>query len=336
MYKVSVIGCGGIAQVHGAVLTALDGVQLTACCDIVPEKAAAFAEKFRCTPYTDFEELLEKEKPDAVHLCTPHYLHTPMAVKAAEMGIHVFTEKPPVISREEWDFLQKAAEKVRIGICVQNRYNPNVQKALEMLSSGAMGAVKGGRACVFWDRGADYYASGDWRGKWKTEGGGALINQSIHTLDLMIQLGGPVARVKGTVSTDRLADAIEVEDNAHAVLDFASGARGLIYTTNNYTCDAPVMVECVFENATWQMIGDKLFRVEDGVPVLHLDGAIAATVADKAYWGAGHAAQIAHYYDCLARGEKFPIDGRSAYPALELVKGIYTSSDEKRWVEMQG
>ncbi|MBR6753430.1 MAG: Gfo/Idh/MocA family oxidoreductase, partial [Clostridia bacterium] len=125
MFKVCVIGCGGIAQVHGAALTNMENVTLAACCDIVPEKAQAYAEKFHCTPYTDYETLLDKEQPDAVHLCTPHYLHTPMAEAAAERGIHVFTEKPPVISWDEWERLQKAGEKVRIGVCVQNRYNPN-------------------------------------------------------------------------------------------------------------------------------------------------------------------------------------------------------------------
>lgn len=338
-FRVGLIGCGGISGAHIPVLKAMENVEITAVADIHPERVQAAAEKTGARIMPSWQDLIVSTDVDVVHVLTPHYLHAPMAIAALKAGKHVLTEKPMASTLADAKALIEASEAENspvLGVIFQNRYNPANIELMKIAHGGAYGKLLGMRASVNWHREAPYYTQSGWRGAWSTEGGGSLINQSIHTLDLMIQLGGPVARVKGTVSTDRLADAIEVEDNAHAVLDFASGARGLIYTTNNYTCDAPVMVECVFENATWQMIGDKLFRVEDGVPVLHLDGAIAATVADKAYWGAGHAAQIAHYYDCLARGEKFPIDGRSAYPALELVKGIYTSSDEKRWVEMQG
>ena len=320
MYKVSVIGCGGIAQGHGAVLTALDGVQLTACCDIVPEKAAAFAEKFRCTPYTDFEELLEKEKPDAVHLCTPHYLHTPMAVKAAEMGIHVFTEKPPVISREEWDFLQKAAEKVRIGICVQNRYNPNVQKALEMLSSGAMGAVKGGRACVFWDRGADYYASGDWRGKWKTEGGGALINQSIHTLDLLLMFLGRPDKVLCHMANRHLQGVIEVEDTVEAYVE-CKGCRGIFFATNAYAGNAPVLVEIVTEKGLMRLEGDGLDIIRDGKKETFQFE--MPTPMGKSYWGSGHYACVQDFYRCMQENKPFRNDVRGVKDTIETMLQMY-------------
>lgn len=337
-FRVGLIGCGGISGAHIPVLKAMENVEITAVADIRPERAQAAAEACGARVAPSWQDLITYDDIDVVHILTPHYLHAPMAIEALKAGKHVLTEKPMASTLADAKALIAASEAENapvLGVIFQNRYNPANIELMRIAHSGECGKLLGMRASVNWHREAPYYTESGWRGAWSTEGGGSLINQSIHTLDLMIQLGGPVARVKGTISTDRLRDAIEVEDNAHAVLDFASGARGLIHVSNNYATDAPVFVECVFENATWQMIGDKLFRVENGVPQLQLDGGISATVAAKAYWGAGHPAQIKHYYECLEKGEEFPIDGRSAYPALELVKGIYASSDADDWYDMQ-
>lgn len=338
-FRVGLIGCGGISGAHIPVLKAMENVEIVAVADPRAERAQAAAEKTGARIEASWESLIACLDIDVVHVLTPHYLHAPMAIAALQAGKHVLTEKPMASTLEDAQALVRAAEAENapvLAVIFQNRYNAANIELTRIARSGEYGKLLGMRASVNWHREAPYYTESGWRGVWATEGGGSLINQSIHTLDLMIQLGGPIARVKGTISTDRLADAIEVEDNAHAVLDFASGARGLIHVSNNYTCDAPIFLECVFENATWQMIGDKLFRVENGVPVLALDGTAAVTVADKAYWGSGHFAQIRHFYDCLEKGEKFPIDGRSAYPALELVKGIYSSSEKRDWVDMKG
>lgn len=320
MFRVCVIGCGGIAQVHGAALTAMEGVILAACCDIVPEKAVAYAEKFHCTPYTDYETLLDKEKPDAVHLCTPHYLHTPMAEMAAERGIHVFTEKPPVISREEWGRLQKAGDKVRIGVCVQNRYNPNNEKALSLLSSGEMGSVKGARACVFWDRGKDYYASGDWRGKWETEGGGALINQSVHTLDLMLLFLGKPDIISCHMANRRMQGIIEVEDTVEAYLQ-SGEKRGIFFATNAYAGNAPVMVEIVTEKGTLHLEDDWLeIKKEGKTERLTFE---MPTPVGKGYWGSGHFACIQDYYHCMEKGLPFRNDLQGVKTTIETMLTMY-------------
>ena len=136
--KSAVIGCGGIAQVHGAVLRDMESANLIACADIIPQRAQAFGEKFGARAYSSLEELLEKEQPEVVHLCTPHYLHTPMAKLCAQRGIHVFTEKPPVIDREQWQAFSSLGDipGVRVGVCFQNRYNPSVRLLRELLESG--------------------------------------------------------------------------------------------------------------------------------------------------------------------------------------------------------
>lgn len=320
MFKVCVIGCGGIAQVHGAALTNMEKVTLAACCDIVPEKARAYAEKFHCTPYTDYETLLDKEQPDAVHLCTPHYLHTPMAEAAAERGIHVFTEKPPVISWDEWERLQKAGEKVRIGVCVQNRYNPNNEKAMAILSSGEMGSVKGARACVFWDRGKYYYASGDWRGKWATEGGGALINQSVHTLDLLLLFLGKPDIVSCHMANRRLQGIIEVEDTVEAYLQ-SGEKRGIFFATNAYAGNAPVMIEIVTEKGTLHLEDDWLDIKKEG-KTEHLTFEMP-TPMGKGYWGSGHFACIQDYYHCMEQGIPFRNDLQGVKTTVETMLTMY-------------
>ena len=193
------------------------------------------------------------------------------------------------------------------------------------------GRLIGARAMICWHRTAPYYTQSPWRGRWDTEGGGALINQSIHTLDLLSYLGGPIRRVKGHISTDLLADAIEVEDNAHAVFEYESGATGVIYATNNYAADAPIVLEMVFENAAYQLWAEKLFKVEDGVPRLVARGEDAKELGEKSYWGASHKIQIGKVYDSILSGRRFEIDGRSAFGALALVKGIYESSSTGNW-----
>ena len=320
MYKVCVIGCGGIAQVHGAALAAMESIRITGCCDIVPEKAQAYAEKFCCTPYTDFDALLEKERPDAVHLCTPHYLHTPMAVKAAEAGVHVFTEKPPVISWAEWEQLQKAAEKVNIGICLQNRYNPNVQKAESLLASGEMGRVKGVRATVFWDRGEAYYASGDWRSKWETAGGGAIANQTVHTLDLLLRFLGKPDKVLCHMANRHLPGKVEVEGTVEGFLE-SEGRRGIYFATNAWCENAPVMIEIATEKGALRIEGDNLTVNKEGcIQQLHFD---MPTPVGKSYWGSGHFACIEDYYRCLSQGKPFRNNVEGTRTVIETMLEMY-------------
>ena len=117
MFRVAIIGCGNISAVHAQALRELENTELTACADLIPERA----EKYGCPAYTDWKEMLEKERPDAVHLCTPHHLHPAMALHAARMGIAVFTEKPPAIDPAGWEDVRRAAGLVPVGVCFQNR-----------------------------------------------------------------------------------------------------------------------------------------------------------------------------------------------------------------------
>ena len=220
--KTCLVGCGGIAAVHGSVLTSGIDTEFVAAADIKPEKAQTYAENFHTKPYPSLESMLEAEKPDVLHICTPHYLHVPMAIYSLERNINVFMEKPPAISFDQLEELKKAAAKseAQLGFCYQNRYNASIRAAKDLIDSGKAGKVLGARAFVTWCRGAAYYTESGWRGSLKTEGGGVLINQSVHTQDLLCFLLGDPTAVDATMTNHHLKDVIEVEDTLEAYIDF--------------------------------------------------------------------------------------------------------------------
>lgn len=236
--KTCLVGCGGIAAVHGSVLTSGIDTEFVAAADIKLEKAQSYAENFHTKPYPSLESMLEAEKPDVLHICTPHYLHVPMAIYSLERNINVFMEKPPAISFDQLEELKKAAAKsdAQLGFCYQNRYNASIRAAKDLIDSGKFGKVLGARAFVTWCRGAAYYTESGWRGSLKTEGGGVLINQSVHTQDLLCFLLGDPTAVDATMTNHHLKDVIEVEDTLESYIDF-NGVHASFYATTSYCAD---------------------------------------------------------------------------------------------------
>ena len=334
-YRVGVVGCGGIAQVHGAVLQELPGVELAACADIRPERAQAFAETFGGVPYPSLEDMLEKEGLNCLHICTPHYLHTPIAKLAAERGIHVFTEKPPVMNRAQWEEFQALEQApVRVGVCFQNRYNQSVHLLKEVLASGEAGKVLGARAFVTWHREAPYYTESGWRGSLETEGGGVLINQSIHTLDLLVQFLGRAKGVEATMANHHLKGVIEVEDTLEAYLDF-EGAHALFYATTAHCADSPVLVELTCENVTLRMEEQEVaLSWKDGTKEHFSLAQPKSSATGKAYWGASHGLCIGDFYHCLETGERFINDIPGIRDTAELLLATYQSAREGRAVTL--
>lgn len=321
--KSAIIGCGGIAQVHGAVLHGMEDAEVIAFADIQPQRAQEMAGRLGGSAYPSLEELLDKERPDIVHLCTPHYLHTPMARACAERGIHVFTEKPPVISWEQWREFSSLQDSVRVGVCFQNRYNRSVRLFQELLGSGRPGRLLGARAFVTWRRDAPYYTESGWRGKLATEGGGALINQSIHTLDLLVQFFGRADGVEASLCNRHLKGVTEVEDTLEAAIDFG-GRTALFYATTAHCTDSPVLLELVCENCTLRM-------EEEHVSLYWADGAVehrtlpptGGTGVGKSYWGHSHGLCIGDFYRCVREGAPFRNDIPGVRDTIELMLQIY-------------
>lgn len=325
MRRVGLVGCGAIARVHVAVLHSLPEVQLCACCDIKRDRAEELARENCCAVYENYAEMLEKEKPDVVHLCVPHYLHVPMAEEAAERGIAVFTEKPPAIDRDQWARLRRVAEKVPVGICFQNRYNPNIRAAREMIGSGAYGALTGARAFVTWHRDAPYYLDSGWRGRLATEGGGALINQAIHTLDLLVWIMGKPEKAEGLLGNHHLAGQTEVEDTA-AVYMLLGGRPALLYASNAYAADAPVMIEFRLEKATLRLEGNELdIMTPEGTE--HRTFTVPETLG-KGYWGNGHLPCIADFYRSLEERRAYQNNVDSVADTMEVLMQVYEKGRE--------
>ena len=247
MLKVAVIGLGDISKIHLPVIQENPNVELVAVCDIDESlKNSVPNVKF----YTDYHLMLDQEEIDCVHVCLPHYLHYPVTRDIVEKGIHVFQEKPIGLNSDEGAALVKLEEKhkdVKICICFQNRYNETFEMLQEIVQSGQYGKIIGIKGLVTWFRPKDYYEVKPWRGQMATAGGGVMINQSIHTLDLMQLIGGEIDEIRGSI--DNLLDyGIEVEDTAVANIKFKNGATGLFFATNSNFGNSSVELQVVFEN----------------------------------------------------------------------------------------
>lgn len=331
--RTALVGCGGIAAVHAEALSKMDGITLAACADILPERARKLAERYGAAPYSSLEDLLEKESPDVLHICTPHALHTPMVKMAAAKGIHVFCEKPPVIKRGQWAELEEAAKRVKVAVCFQNRYNPETREAERLLALPDTGAVRGARAFVTWSRDAAYYTESGWRGRLDTEGGGVLINQAIHTLDLLLRfLGEPVA-VSAGMSNHHLSEVIEVEDTLEARLDYP-GYSALFYASTGFCTDAPVLLEIVCENSTVRIEGHEVTRrFGDGRTERFLhDGTVTA---GKSYWGSSHESCIRDFYESLSQNRDSAVALPTAAATTRTFLALYESARERKSITLK-
>jgi predicted dehydrogenase len=328
--RVAVIGCGDIASVHLAAIAAMPDAELAAVCDPDDGRRSAAEAAWRVPGFADHHALLERVVPDVVHVCTPHATHASIAIDALEAGVHVVLEKPLAHSRDEGRRLVQAAERTgtRIAICFQNRYNAPVRAAHELLASGSLGAVLGASATVFWHRDAAYYRDRPWRGRWATAGGGLLMNQAIHTVDLLQWLLGDVDRVIGGAATRLLEDVIEVEDTADLVLRHTSGATSTLFATLSNAVNAPVTIDIVTERATLALRGDLTVTFDDGRAQVVQERAVAA--GERAYWGVSHELLIRDFYDGLDSGRPFWIDPRAAQRSLEIIQEVYDQAYPNR------
>ncbi len=333
--KSAIVGCGGISRVHAEVLSNASFTDLVACADIRPERAQEHAGKYGCKPYTDYIEMLETEKPDVLHICTPHYLHVPMAIEALKRGINVFMEKPVAISKEQFASLEEAVQEssAKLGICFQNRFNPTTFKMQEILADEATGKPLGARAFVTWNRLSPYYVDSGWRGSLETEGGSVLINQSIHTMDLLVHLLGKPCAIESTATNRHLKGVIETEDTLEAHISFANGARALFYATTAYVTDSPVLVEVVCENRLIRFEGDDI-TVQEKDGTKHTETLTNAAAIGKGYWGSGHGACISAFYDSLVSGAKFMNELSNVSDTMHLTFAAYESARRGEPVEL--
>jgi UDP-N-acetyl-2-amino-2-deoxyglucuronate dehydrogenase len=327
MTTAAVIGCGDVSIVHFEAIEALADTQLVAVCDTDPAAAARASDRYGVPAFADHAALLAALRPDVVHVTTPHDQHVQPAIDCLAAGVNVITEKPVAHTVAEAERLIAAAEQPgapKIGVCFQNRYNATSQAAYELLNSGQLGRVVGGSATVLWHRPQAYYQARPWRGEFARSGGGTLINQAIHNLDLLLWLLGEVTKVSGYAGRLALGGAIEVEDTAQIVLDHVGGARSVFFATNANATDSPVTLEIVTETAELFLRRDLTVRYSDGrVEVVEERRAASS---GRTYWGASHAQLIADFYARLTDPEPFWISPREAMKSLEILTRVYAMS----------
>jgi len=333
--KVAVIGCGNISKRHLEALRNNPETEIIAVVDIKPERADNAAKVYRAKAYYDFDELLKNEKPDSIHICIPHYLHTDYAVKALNSGINVLTEKPCSVSFEEVEMLRNAQKSSgkQLGVCFQNRYNNCVCLAKKIIDEKSLGKLVSIRAFVTWSRGEDYY-SDDWHGSADKECGGVLINQAIHTLDLIQYFGGKCKKVTAHVSNDHLKGIIEVEDNASVLMELDGGKTAMLYATTAYSENSDVFIELSFEKGKLRLEGDRIYSIDSNSNIAEIGERAEAIYDGQNYWGVGHSALINDYYNCLKYNQKFEIDAFEGGEAAKIVFAAYKSSETGKSIEV--
>jgi predicted dehydrogenase len=326
-----VIGCGVIAPFHAQSVQAAVGGELVACCDVVEAKAKAFAEKFGIEhTYRDLDGMLEQDNVQAVCICTPSGLHAQHGIAAAQAGKHIMCEKPLDVTLEAIDdFICMAdVHNVKLGGIFQRRTYPVSQAVRNAVRGGKLGKLVLGDCYQKLFRSHEYYASGDWRATWELDGGGALMNQGVHGIDLLLWIMGRVKRVSAFAR--HLVRNIPVEDTAVAVLEYETGALGVIQGATSVTPGEPTRWEFHGDDGTITLQEASITKWHCGeereAPEIGKVDSGAGGVSDPTAIGAGgHMMLIQDLINAINEGREPMIPGREARRAVELILAIYES-----------
>ncbi len=344
-YGFGIIGTGMIGNFHADAIKALPNGKLAAVFDQVEERAKSFAEKHGAKAYKSLEEFLSAPDVDVVTIGTPSGSHMEPVVAAAEHGKHVICEKPLEVTLERIDKMIEAHDKAgtKLGGVFNSRYEPVNQMLKETISSGRLAKITYGAGYIPWYRTQEYYDSGGWRGTWKFDGGGALMNQGTHTVDLLQWLmGSPVKRVSAFTALLGHKD-IEVEDTAVAAIEFANGALGVLFGT---TALYPGMSSRVEIGGTAGTIISesnclRVFQFADEKPedkeIIERFGkpANAAGASDpKAISSENHTRNFEAFLKAVDENKTPELNGTEARKAVQIVLSAYESAKTGKVIEL--
>lgn len=348
--RTGLVGCGKVAHLHASALQGLPESEFVAVCGRTPEKVRAFASKYCVTGYTDLAEMLIRSKLQAICICTPHPEHAGAAIAAARAGVHVLVEKPLASSLPDCDAMLAAARvaNVLIGTVSQRRYYPPCRRIRRAIDRGQLGKPVLGTTTMFSWRDEAYYRSDPWRGKWDTEGGGVLVNQSPHQLDLLLWFMGEVEEVFGYWSNLN-HPYIQVDDTALAVVRFKNGGLGNIIASNSQNPALHVRVSVHGSNGASvgaQTDGGAMF-VAGMVPIAEPpfndlwtipgeetlaqqwkaeDAQLFASVNAMEYF---HRLQIADFLQAILQSRPPAVTAEDGRRTVELFTAIYRSSRDR-------
>ena len=333
----ALLGCaGGIARTHIDALKKMPDANLVAMCDVNAAAGMQRAEESGARFFDDHREMLRTIKPDVAVIVTPHPFHPALAIDSFAAGAHVLTEKPIAISVGDADAMIDAADRSKriLAVNFQQRFRPSVERARAFIAGGELGELLRVLVVEPWDRTAAYYKSATWRGTWKGEGGGVLMNQAPHTLDLLCHLAGQPTRVMGWTRTFK--HAIAVEDSAQAMFEFANGAMGVLQV-NTVDAGGAQRQEIIGDKAALALSGDTLtitryapsfhdHRTQS--PELYAAPAQTQEVLELASpeFGGGHLQLHRDLHTAIVSGGVPRVDGREGRMSLELANAITLSS----------
>ena len=354
-FRWGIVGCGKVATLHAAAIRSLPGAELAAVCDALADRATAFADRYGGAAYSDLAAMLTTAKLDALVIGTPHPLHASAAIAALRAGVAVLVEKPMAASLADCDAMLQASREHRtpLGVISQRRFYAPVRRMFEAVKAGKLGEPALGLFLMYSWRDPSYYTSDPWRGKWDTEGGGVLVNQSPHQLDLLLTMMGPALEVSGSWANLN-HPTVEVDDTAVATIRFRNGGLGSIVTSLSQKPGIYTKVHIHGRNGAsigvqtdrgatfvagmsgiveppvtdlWTIPGEEHrlaeFEAEDRAEFARVD----------ATWHY-HAIQFADFMEAVRQGRPPAVSGEDGRRVVELFQAIYQSHRERRAVPL--
>lgn len=338
---IGIIGCGMISNWHADAVSKISGARLIGVTDLNKEMRLSFADKYGVRAFDSVEEMLGCKEVDIVSICTPSGLHAPLAIMAANAGRHVIVEKPMALNLKEADEVISACERnnVKMEVISQLRFTDAVGKLKNAVDNGLLGRLVSGDVYMKYYRSQEYYDKGGWRGTVKMDGGGALMNQGIHGIDLLLYIMGPVRSVFANART--LTRNIEVEDTAAALLEFESGALGVIQGTTSVYPGSPRRLEICGDKGTITLEEDTIAGWAIEGRELPEDVTLGHTKVSSANNPSGlgiegHVLQITDMVEAVLEGRKPIVDEHEGRKPIELIMAIYESSRTGRLIGLNG
>ncbi|MBK1787471.1 Gfo/Idh/MocA family protein [Prauserella cavernicola] len=348
--RAGIIGCGKIAINHADTLRDFPGASLVAVCDSDVDRAKEFAREYGTERvFSDAERMLAECGLDVVHICTPHPSHEGLVLAAARAGVHALCEKPLAVDVAAADRMIAAAEDagIKLGTVFQRRYWPAARRIRAAIDDGTLGTPILGDCTVLITKDRAYFEEDEWRGRWSTDGGGVLMNQAIHYLDLLQWYLGTAVRVSGRIATLRHAGYIEVEDTAVATVEFEGGALATIRASTaavpslgyrvSVTGDAGGTVSLIESPIggpgvadVWAVAGAEEYHMPWGAEIESHPPQPEVHRSLKPY----HALQVRDFLDAVVEDRRPEIDGIEGRKSLALVQAVYESSRTGRTVTL--
>jgi predicted dehydrogenase len=340
MKHIGIIGGGGISETHARAASEIAGVELVAFCGRNQQKVAKLASNYGAAAYHDLDSFLKHGPMDLVIIGSPSSLHAEQGIAAARAGLNVLTEKPIDISTKRADELIEECDRagVKLGICYQDRFAPDLCLLKDLVDNSKLGKPILASGYIKWYRPPSYYAESDWRGTSTFDGGGTLINQGIHTIDLLLWLIGDVKSVYARAVT--CLHEIQVEDTLVATLEFANGALGTIESTTSVYPGYDRRIEITGDQGTVIVERSRIVRADlksigPEEVVRSAPDANPSSTSPIISDVSGHKRLIEDFIEAIALNRSPRCDGREGRRSLALVEAIYKSANTNKPIQLQ-